>query len=824
MRAGAKRAGGIGLVWLWAIGTAVAQKPEALHSVEASAAGTNSIRVYWLPVAGATGYRIVRDGQVLAEAPASATVYEDAAVSPGTRRVYQVQAETAGGDGPLSPPYTERAFNAFPAGGKRGEIPAQSYDVVIIQASSGGVAAAYEAAKRGLRVALVESTTRLGGMPVNGLSASDLRGDTHQSGFFVRFRQRVVSLYAAEGLPKQNGRKYEPRIAHQAMKSLLYEVPNLTIFRRTRLCKVKTKADAGDDSRRSVTAAQIEELNADGEPTGRKAELQAKIFIDATDCGDLAAAAGAPFRVGREPRSKREPHNGVIYYDRKDNILLPGSAGTGDGRIQAYSYLVTVKDYGPNADKTIPMPPNYHREEFLDPTLPDWKSTWASDSGTMPNGKYELNQHPRGNDLQAVNYAYPTGNYKTRARIESLFRQRALRYLYYIQTEYGKKNLGLPDDEYRDSGGFPPLIYAREGRRILGEQLPDETDIMDARKMFRPESVGIGDYPMDSHAVRPKTDGDTRNLGEGEWWLFQQTPWHQLPLGIIVPQRLDNVFVTTAVSSTHVSFGTYRMEPVRMAFGEAAGAAAKIAIQFHKTARNVPARQIQDELLPHSANPNGDPNIVLQYFSDVPPTHKNYRAIQFLTSRGFLPASDGDKFLPDAPITYDELKQWLALLGKRANPVRWVRDGKELRSVPLDSPAYMGRVTMQDFVMFHAGEETKVNRSMFLLNLWFVLRYGSEPGANPYADMNAQIRGGEGNDHFALQAAALHEWGIDSRLWDSWEAYAPDGRLLLRPEKPITRAEAFAAFYIAQIGLGPLFNDHPIDGVNGRYVPSAPRD
>ena len=362
----------------------------------------------------------------------------------------------------------------------------------------------------------------------------------------------------------------------------------------------------------------------------------------------------------------------------------------------------------------------------------------------------------------------------------------------------------------------------------MGEQTPDEFDITDARKIYRPESVGIGDYPMDSHAVRPKAADDTQTFGEGEWYLVQRTPWHQLPFGVCVPKKLDNVFVTTAVSSTHVSFGTYRMEPVRMAFGQAAGIAAKIAIQFHKTGREVPARQIQDELLPHTANPYGDPNIVLHYFSDVPPTHKYYRAIQYLASRGFLPDADSDnKFLPDKPVTPAELQDWLNRLGTRANPVKLIRSGKKPPiDIPLYAPSYMGSVKAYKFALLRVRQTATVNRADFLFNLWMVLQYGPEQGANPinpYTDVKEPPHGGNIAGIFVSQICILHECGIDSRLWDSWGAYAPDGRLRLQPNKPITRGEAFAAFYIAQIGLGPLFNDHPIDGVNGRYVPPAPK-
>src|SRR5205085_6025739 len=129
-------------------------------------------------------------------------------------------------------------------------------------------------------------------------------------------------------------------------------------------------------------------------------------------------------------------------------------------------------------------------------------------------GKYELNQHPQGGDLQEINYRYPEGDYKERKRVEQRYRDHVLGYLYYIQTEQGQKQLGFPDDEYRDNGGFPPLLYVREGRRIEGEQLPVEREITEARKIIRPESIGLGDYPMDSHAVRVKTDWNTPDMGE----------------------------------------------------------------------------------------------------------------------------------------------------------------------------------------------------------------------------------------------------------------------------------------------------------------------
>jgi hypothetical protein len=796
----------------------------APRSFEAIATAPTEIHCYWLAAKGATGYRLQRDGQTLATLGAEAQEYADKGLAPDSVHRYAVQAlqgET------ISAPreYVERTFSPFPTAAADHHTPIAYFDVVIVQASTGGVAAAIEAGKRGLKVALVEPTTRLGGMPVNGLSATDLRKPQYASGFFVRFRDRVKALYASEGITT-DGTKYEPRIAHQAMKSLLYEAPNITVWRRMRLKSVQAVPSQVDSARRRVESVEVEELNAEGVPTGHHAQLNAKVFIDATDCGDLAAWAGAPYRIGREPRSSQEPHNGVIYYDRAHDKALPGSTGKGDKRIQAYAYLFVVKDYGPGVDKTLPQPPaGYRKEDFVH--SPGWRDSWAFTSGAMPGSKYELNQHPQGGDIQAINYGYPEAGYTERARIEKLYRDHVLGYLYYIQTVLGQKSLGLPDDEYRDTGGFPPLLYVREGRRILGEQLPVEQDISDARRITRPESIGLGDYPMDSHAVRPKTDWSTPDMGEGEWWLYQHTPWHQLPLGIIVPQRLDNVFVTTAVSSTHVSFGTYRLEPVRMAFGEAAAIAAAISIHTHRIGREVPARQIQDEMLPHIANANADSAVQLSYFTDVKPGNPDYREIQYLAAHGFT--GDAETFQPNAPTTRAEMARWFTVLAQRAPA--YIENVKE--------PTALGATVTQARRPFYAymgapadpqvlrslqnlpAPSTPITRADFALWLTRLLPDLAHT-ADPRRRRTAARFFADVSDRDARAAAIiLYANHIDPTLWDNWDAFTTDGKLLLRPDAPLTHAQVFTALFLAQKALGPLFNDHPFDGRNGRYVPEA---
>jgi hypothetical protein len=765
---------------------AQAQRSANVGSLEAIAYSDSEIRVYWLKAASGTGYRVFRDGKAIADLPTSTTEYRDTGLQPNSAYTYSVQALEGGTPLPTTLSYIERTFPTLPQAKRKREAPTLDYDIVVAQASSSGVAAAYEASRRGMRVALLEPTLRVGGMPTNGLSSSDLRRDERESGFFSRFRRRVAELYGREGV-KADGFRYEPRVSHQAMKSLLYENGSLTLYRRFRFRKTETTPPSQDTQRRRVVSILADEIDANEEPTGRQMRFTAPFFIDATDSGDLAADAGAPYRIGREPKTPEEPHAGVIYYDRKEKSPLPGSTGAGDRRIQSYSYLLTVKNYGAGADKTLPTPPNYHREEFDDPTLPTWRSTWAATSGALPNGKHELNQHPKGGDLQEINYRYPEGDYRERKRVDALYKGRVLRYLYYIQTVYGMKSLGLPDDEYRENGGFPPLLYVREGRRILGEQLPVEADITNAANILRPESIGIGDYPMDSHAVRTKTDNDTRHMGEGEWWLFHLTPVYSIPFGIIVPQKLDNVFVTTAVSSTHVSYGTFRMEPVRMAMGQAGGVAAYLGIKFKETNREVNVRQIQEEMLPRLSNPYGDPYLVLHFYPDLKPNHLNYAAIQYMAVRGFRP--EGERFQAESPTLRKEWSRWLRLLAERRGETNALTRLAQLEG------------------------ESPITRAEVALSLAKLLPAVKGEVAPLYSDTTDP----------ELQAAAtkLAQYGIKASLWDSWEAHTNDGKLLFRPNAPLSHADAIQTLaFLERIGGEWLYRDKPQDYQNGRKTAS----
>lgn len=772
--------------------------PSAPEAVEAVCTVPGTIRVYWNPVVGATSYGIYRDGTEIGQAGGSATFWDDTAPAAHTHQ-YTVRARDASSIGPAGRPAVERSDAPI--------TQTAECDLLVVGATTAGVAAAVVGARYGLDVILLEETGRLGGMSVNGLGASDIRRVEHASGFFEEFRRGVQACYGTG-----DGLRYEPRVAHEVMKGLVFGAPGLRVHRRVRAVAVGTEPALRPDAGRTRRISWVDVVHV---PDGRRGRIRPRLVVDATECGDVAAWAGAPYRVGREGRSEREPHAGHIYYDRAGDQIMPASTGRADRRIQAYSYLMTVKDFGPGADRTIPRPTGY--DEALYRHAPPWNRSWNATSGKLPNDKYEINQHPYGSDLQGTNYGYPEASYAERRRMEAAFRQHALGYLYYIQTVEGKRNLGLSEDDFRADGGWPASLYIREARRFLGDVVMDETDILSARSLVRPDAIGIGDYAMDSHATQPKPDPATRDMGEGEFYLPQYTPWHQTPFRIMLPRVVDDLFIVTAVSATHVAYGTYRMEPVRMHFGAAAGVAAALALRHHLRLTEVPVSRVQEELLKSSpgdarrpaADGIGAPGplaapVLLYKLPDLPAHALAYPAVQWLAARGFYPSSPplertpaaqlaADPFRPDDPLTAGEMERLLHILRSRGEAV-----GERLNATTIAGPA-----------------DRSITRSEAAAALAGLFGWTPTDAAH-YRDVAPDSPSWAG-------AQALAARGIDVDVWGVTSTRSPSLAREFRPSAIVTRSQFAQWLYLAHRFIGPLFMDHPMDRRPMLPVPMAAR-
>ena len=563
--------------------------------------------------------------------------------------------------------------------------PSRSFDVIVYGASPAGIMTAVAAAREGRSVALVEYHRHVGGMTASGLGKSDVENRAAVGGLFKEFADRVhqhyVEMYGKAGENtklSRDGYYYEPHVAERVFQAMLRESGRVQQYLGHELIAAV---------REGKRLAAIRARSRDG---AEAIELRAKVFADATYEGDLAAMAGAPYRLGRESRKDfNELHAGVVYQDYETRTFLAGTTGEGDKRVQAYTFRLCLTTNKANAAPLTAPPPDYQRERYLG-YFDDWKAGrlgetkdakpgrgyFAPTFGTMvralsmaeiPNGKLDINMNPRplGFPFAELNYEYPEADWAKREQIIANIRNITLGVLYFLQNDAEvpmehralANRFHLAKDEFTDSGNFPWQLYVREARRIVGDYTFSEHDVVPTQDLGRPpihtDSIAAGEFPIDSFPVRRREPGDRKALEGYILMLDQLTRAYQLPYRILLPQEVEGLIVPTAVSATHVAFSTIRMEPLWMVLGQAAGLAAHMAIDAGSDYRAISVERLQSRLLGAGQ--------VLTYFDDLDPKHPAHLAAQHLGTKGYFPGFEAK--LGDA-VTAEQAAQWLTLLHK----------------------------------------------------------------------------------------------------------------------------------------------------------------
>lgn len=514
-------------------------------------------------------------------------------------------------------------------------------DVVVVAATPGGVAAAVAAARGGASVILLEETAHVGGIVSGGLTNTDIRKKGAVGGLFAEFVRRVREHYektygadSPQSKACQGGHMFEPKVAEKIFREMLAGEKNIRLIERHRVVRARVAGadgaerdavlgrridgpppkDFGPTAR--LVAVSAEDLGAPGKMT----EFRARVFIDATYEGDLAAVAGVPYRVGRESRETfGEPHAGNIYVRFGDRHPLPGSTGEADGGIQAFCFRFHMtKD--PANRVPVEKPRGYNRDDYrhLLADIAAGKVTRLRDAiqlYPMPNGNFEVNSdHPHPHtgvpseslDLAEENWGWPEASPEERARIFRRYWGHNEGLIWTLQhDEAVPESLraealqwGFPKNEFTDNRHRPHHIYVRQGRRIWGEYTFTErdTDPEPATGLPRrqPDGIAVAEYAIDCHGVT-KFDPGHPGVREGYFYIdFQPT---QLPYRILLPKCVDGLLVPVACSASHVGYQPIRMEPVFMALGEAAGIAANAAIDAGVELRAVSVPDVQREIL-----------------------------------------------------------------------------------------------------------------------------------------------------------------------------------------------------------------------------------
>ena len=497
----------------------------------------------------------------------------------------------------------------------------QSADIVVYGGTSAAVIAAVQAKKMGKTVIVVSPDKHLGGLSSGGLGWTDSGKKEAIGGLSREFYQRIKKHYdAPEAWRQQKPEDYrlykqdedamwvfEPHVAEQIFEDFVSEF-DIPVVRDAWLDREK---GVEKDGTRIVAITTL-----DGD------RFSGKIFIDATYEGDLLAAAGVSYHVGREANSVYDEkwngvQTGVLHHSHwfaadispyqipgdPDSGLLPrisaehpGDYGAGDHRIQAYCFRMCLTNAEENR---IPFP----KPEGYDPgqyelLLRVFDSGWRQHFGKFdpaPNNKTDTNNHgPFSTDNIGYNYDYPEASYERHREIiaEHELYQKGL--MYFIANDprvpgdvrRAMSKWGLPKDEFTDNGNWSHQLYIREARRMIGHYVMTEHDCMD--RVATPDSVGMGSYTLDSHNVQRyiKPDGFVQN--EGDIGVHPGQPY-EIAYGSIIPKTEDctNLFAPVAMSASHIAYGSIRMEPVFMILGQSSATAASIAIDKDLDVQNV---------------------------------------------------------------------------------------------------------------------------------------------------------------------------------------------------------------------------------------------
>ena len=514
------------------------------------------------------------------------------------------------------------------------------YDIVIYGGTAAAVTAAIQARQMDRSVVIVSPDKHLGGLSSGGLGYTDTGNKAVIGGLAREFYHRVWQHYnrpaawnwekreafgnKGQGTPAIDGENrtmwlFEPHVAEQVFDDLIreYKVPVLRDEWLDRQNGVR-KDGAKIVSIRTISGKTF---------TGR-------IFIDATYEGDLMAAASVQYHVGREGKSvygeewagvqtgvlhhghhfgvlkdKISPY--VIPGDPKSGILArispaaPGEYGAGDSKVQAYCFRMCLTDLATNR-LPFPKPAGYDPKQYellLRIFDAGWRETFRK-FDRIPNQKTDTNNHgPFSTDNIGMSYDYPEASYERRREIIREHEQYQKGWLWFIandprvpadvRTEFRK--WGLAKDEFRDNGNWPHQIYVREARRMIGKYVMTEHELL--KKRPTPESVGMGSYGIDSHNIQRYITPEGYVQNEGDIGVSTNGPY-QISYGSLVPKRgqADNLIVPVAVSSSHIAFGSIRMEPVFMILGQSAGTAASLAIEGRIALQDVPYAKLEQRL------------------------------------------------------------------------------------------------------------------------------------------------------------------------------------------------------------------------------------
>ena len=475
-------------------------------------------------------------------------------------------------------------------------------DVCVYGGTPAGVGAAVQTHRMGRTAALVVFRRHVGGMTSAGLTAVDLGRKESIGGLAAEFLNRMGQWSG-----------FDSGDAEATFRGMLEEA-GVPVYFEHRLAGVEREGP-------HIRALAFENGN----------RIEARMFIDATYEGDLFARAGVSYTVGREANAQYgETANGYFIADKHQfrfpvdpyrtpgdptSGLLPGISpepprvtGTGDSWIQAYNFrmwLTTAAEGRP-----IPQPAEYDRDQYalllryLTSAPPGFEWDWRYRHGPIKLNLGDCNSAgPVSTDFIGASNDWPEGDYTTREKIfqAHVTYQQGMMWFLAHDPEVSEhlrahvRRFGLPRDQFEETGGWPHELYVREGRRMVSDYVMTEHHC--TGRDVAEDSIGLASYTMDSHHTsRVVVDGVVMAEGNVEKYTPQPYP---VSYRAIVPrsEECTNLLVPVCLSSSHIAYGSIRMEPVFMLLGQSAATAAAIALEDAVPVQQVDYARLRQRLL-----------------------------------------------------------------------------------------------------------------------------------------------------------------------------------------------------------------------------------
>lgn len=532
-------------------------------------------------------------------------------------------------------------------------------DVLIYGATPGGITAAIQIARMGKSVMLVEPTTHIGGATTGGLVWTDYGEEGVVGGLAGEFYSRVTEHYKSPAAWKVDDpererllsgkyiKSFEPRVADSVFRKMLAEA-GIEVITGERLdLKHGVTVENGAirsvtfESGKTVTARIFIDTGYEGDlmalagvsyHVGRESrdtynESAAGVLGEDTILGKSVAEFRAykglfqPKRYFNRvdvyiPGAENMPIAKVNPYDDEGNLLFGiqdvplEPEGTGDSKVQAYNVRIVLTT---DTSNFIPFarPDDYDSTKYE--LLARYIAAHRLDKirqiffkiDPVPNLKTDINDGcPFSTDYIGANWDYPEGDYKRREEILADHHSFTKGLIWFagndprvpesIRKEV--RRYGYPKDEYVNSNHWTPQVYIRETRRMIGEYVMTQRDIVE--ETTKEHSIGMGSYDLDSHHLQRVVTPQGDVINEGNFTIRLDRPY-EIPYEAIIPKREEctNLLVPVCLSSSHVAFGSIRMEPVYMVLGQAAGTAAVLAIDNDQDVQRVDYSVLREHLV-----------------------------------------------------------------------------------------------------------------------------------------------------------------------------------------------------------------------------------